>query len=109
MRQDGRERLVRARLEQPDHFLIAHLRKGLVELPHRIKHFRCAQAHHLIGIGFHFRQRIGRGTGTAQIIFFGDLARNACNAAIIVDPVASPSSTTMTMRPDGLCGGRIGV
>ena len=47
--------------------------------------------------------------GTAQISSRGALARTACSAAIMLAPVASPSSTTIAVRPAGSMGGRAGV
>lgn len=51
----------------------------------------------------------GAATGTAQIRRAGRRERTACSAAIMVAPVASPSSTTTTVRPAGSRGIRPGV
>ncbi len=44
-------------------------------------------------------------TGTAITISFGCRFRAASTAASIVEPVAAPSSTRMTVRPDNVCAG----
>ncbi len=51
----------------------------------------------------------GGATGTAHTILAGCRSRNPWRAAIMVAPVASPSSMTMTIRPAGSMGGRSGV
>jgi hypothetical protein len=48
-------------------------------------------------------------TAIAAISFAGFCARMERRAAIIVQPVATPSSTTMTVLPVGLMGGLTGV
>ena len=48
-------------------------------------------------------------TGTAHTSRAGARARTACSAAIIVAPVASPSSTTIATRPAGSMSARAGV
>jgi hypothetical protein len=50
-----------------------------------------------------------RGGAPAAMSLAGCLARTARRAAIMLAPVAMPLSTTMTRRPAGLMGGRIGV
>ena len=45
------------------------------------------------------RAASGEATATAAMSSFGVWARTARSAATIVEPVATPSSTTMTMRP----------
>ena len=91
------------RSQQSNHFRIVHLREELIELPHRIKHLRCVQTHHLIGIGSHLAQGIrGGATGTAHTNFCGCLARSTYNAAIIVESVASPQCVYHCRVPTNL-------
>ena len=44
--------------------------------------------------------------GTATTISAGDMSRSACTAANMLAPVASPSSTRMTVRPANSSGAR---
>ena len=52
------------------------------------------------------RQVDSGAAGTAITIAAGSRSRSACTAAIIDDPVASPSSTTITVLPATSSGGR---
>jgi hypothetical protein len=92
------------------HFFIRNLAKIFEELAHGIKIRR-----YLLNRSSHRTraQWLGQpqveATATAPTSFFGLLARTARNAAVMVDPVAMPSSTTMTIRPRGSIGARSGV
>ncbi|KGD51868.1 hypothetical protein DP49_3681 [Burkholderia pseudomallei] len=53
-----------------------------------------------------FRTLLGDATGTAATSLAGRCARTASSAASIVEPVAMPSSTTITVRPSSAGGAR---
>ena len=89
----------------PD-FLVGRLREIVVPLPHRRERLGDARTHGLVGDLASSWQLDGAPTGAATMTRAGACRRAASTAAFIVDPVASPSSTRITVRPRRSSSGR---
>ena len=85
--------------QQSLYFLVAGLVKVLIPPPHGAKRLWCGGADDLIGHALQLPAAFGgtdrhRGHQTRRLLLVG-----TSRAARMVEPVASPSSTTITVRP----------
>ena len=94
----ARRRLRRAR-EQLAHLVIRGLREVVVDLTDGAKPVSDLEAHQLVDEPPSSSHTSRGATGTAMTSLSGSRARRASAATRIDAPVASPSSTRITMRP----------
>ena len=86
-------------VENRDHFLVGDLGEVPVPLAHPVKQGRGNQADDIVGLPCRRESESGAQTGIARIGPPGPWRRTARSAAVSVTPVATPSSTTITVRP----------
>jgi hypothetical protein len=91
-------RLRLAMLQYRDHFFVLNLSKVGEELPHSVKLAWHLQTERSVTFPVYRLRGIGRSHCHRRDELLGVPARTARSAATIVEPVATPSSTTMTMR-----------
>jgi len=90
-------------VQQGDNLFVAGLGELRVPLADRGEHLGGVQAHHLIGVTAQRRDDLGR---AADTIRSARCAPAILHAARAVDPVATPSSTTIAVRPPSGTRGR---
>jgi hypothetical protein len=87
-------------IEERDHLVVGGLGEVAVTLPHREEVRRRLQTHDLVGVPGEPRDDIVRPIGTASTtLLLAPCARATWHAALVVAPVAMPSSTITAIRP----------
>ena len=94
------------RFNQLPHFFIRGLRKILVPNADGVKRHGCHAAYNIIHLFPEFIADLWRCRRNGDDDPFGILPLRDITAARIVEPVARPSSTRITVRPSTLSGGR---